>query len=149
MKFTISAAACLFAMSSATPMDQVDYLVEELIHTMHYWSPTTIYAGDDCIHKSTVIESRLPEAWGEYPEDNLNTWRQWLVNDRGMDKNTKTVMVPPGMKLEMWDSDARLDRGDSPQYTVHGKMRDDRQGVLCQDLADFSKQASVFRLSRE
>ena len=66
-----------------------------------------------------------------------------------MDKNTKTVMVPPGMKLEMWDSDARLDRGDSPQYTVHGKMRDDRQGPLCQDLADFSKQASVFRLSRE
>ena len=65
MKFAISAAACIFAMSSATALDEVDFIVEDLIQTLHYWDPVTIYAGDDCIHDSTVIESRLPESWGE------------------------------------------------------------------------------------
>ena len=77
-------------------------------------------------------------------------------------------MVPPGMKLDMWASDVDrqnfdyytsigFERPNNPisVYTVYGRMRDDREGVACQDIGGraisnvLRGRVNTLRLSRD
>ena len=61
---------------------------------------------------------------------NVNTFHEGMTRDRLMHKKGSVAQVPPGFKLEMWESDESRMNND-PAYTVFGRMRPDRKGVEC------------------
>ena len=81
-----------------------------------------------------------------YDLDLVNTWDEEILEHNYMNKQTASVEVPPGFKLELYDQDLYM--GSS--YVVFGRMRDDLEGVYCHIIDPaFQYKTSSLRLYRD
>lgn len=100
--------------------------------------PTTLYQGPNCHGLATAMPPRAKQ---------FNEWTPEELQARNMDNAARSVMVPPGYKLEMFEN--ALDEGEA--YVVYGKMRKDREGPVCHlidaEVADAG--ISAVRLSKD